>query len=516
MKKWISSLKVLELPLKYLFIISIIYAIGYTLLNPDFKFLTINEIHAVQIFANIAYYFGFFALKLFFPLTFLYLLYQKFKDGKLILITVFSLVLFFISLSIIENHNLASYYYLEFIKFDFLTNGNLVSARLPKLGILIYLIYYLIIIYIYPRIKKYRKINLLNFITQEILLSLVMIFVSIILAYIINLIYPILINLSNRIVNQIYFNRANPIGQFIYGISERLAYLFNVDDVFHNIFYQTELGGSYINDFGAKYIGDVNIWNYLNTANISNSKQAIAGLYTNGLYIINLFIVPSYIINYIIMNKSRKDLIKNLIFLVFALLIFILTGNILVFDLFLLISAPLLYFIYLVLCGMIYLFLNQFSLYIGLGFKSSMYDQTKVSIFNYIRYLSNDKYHDLIFKIIIFGLIIGLIFAVISYLYYRYSRNGIINKSQRDEYFDKLILSLGGINNILSVSYNVDKLVLELVDYQRINEQKIYQLNAYLIIKNHNSLLIRFSNQNYYNGYHLKKIKEQQNAKISE
>ena len=72
--------------------------------------------------------------------------------------------------------------------------------------------------------------------------------------------WPIVLNLLNTIFDFIATDITNPMNLFVYGVMDRILADLNLGALMRTLFWYGEQGGTWINNLGVNYMGDVGIW----------------------------------------------------------------------------------------------------------------------------------------------------------------------------------------------------------------------------------------------------------------
>ena len=155
----------------------------------------------------------------------------------------------------------------------------------------------------------------------------------------------------------------------LYGMFERISAILGLVDIPRNIFWFTSSGGTWMNEVGLNFFGDVAIW----TAQKAQGVQATTtGGFITPYYVINLFIIPVFYIAYYSLCTSRKDRGRYWLFFLLAILISVFCGNPLPAEFLILLLSPMLYGFYIVIVGLLYAFLHIFNVIIGYNFSDAL------------------------------------------------------------------------------------------------------------------------------------------------
>lgn len=496
MSKWHSLLELLQFPIKMLFIGTLLLGIGTIALNQNVTFLwDIQQPLIIQAAELIRYIGG--CIIYFFPfLTFIHILSHKYESSVIVIIGILSYVLMHISMVFFLNPLLPEEFYhslfgISTINFDQISSI-LSSLRLPyNLGIIGYILAYWITHICYMKSRKYSIFGFVSFIDHDsmavILTSITSILCGVLLAYI----WPFAIQGMNLFFEVIASDITNPINLFLYGMFERLSAVLGIIDIPRKVFWFSDMGGSWLNNVGLKFSGDVAIWTAQREAGMSSLT---AGTFITPYYVINLFIIPAYYYAFYKLCSDKHDRKRYFVFFIIAFLLSILCGNPLPAELIMLILSPMLYVIYIVGVGLLYAFLQMFHVVIGYNFSNLLLLANPGSGLDLLEYLRNPYIAKNVYSLIIIGFVSAIIFYMLTKIYFKKFALGMYQIVDKEEVCENIINYLGGIDNILDVESTPDKLNVKFEKRELINFEGLKEYGAYMLLESRNGYLIRIGN----------------------
>lgn len=496
MSKWHSILEILQFPLKILFIGTLLLGIGTLALNQNVSFLWHFETPLFVKLFELMRYTGA-CIIYFFPfLVFVHVLSHKYESAVIVIIGVLSYVLINVTMVFFLDPTYPAYFYQSLfnvttIDFDHI-NGVIASTISPyNIGILGYALAYIITHKCYLRSRKYSIFGMTSFVDHDamagILSSIVSVLCGIILAYI----WPLAINGLTTFFELIASDISNPVNLLLYGMFERISAILGLLEIPRQIFWFTDMGGSWLNNVGLKFSGDVAIWTAQREAGMSTLT---AGTFITPYYVINLFIIPSFILAYYHLCSSKDDRRRYLGFIVIAVLLSVICGNPLPAEILMLVLSPMLYMVYIVIIGLLYAFLQMFHVVIGYNLSELMILANPGSGIDLLEYVRNPYVAYNVYKILGIGLVVGIVFYFLTKRYFKKNAFGLFQMVNKEQTCADIVENLGGIDNIISVDSTPDKLAVRFVNRELVNYDKLIQYGAYLMLESKNGYLIRLGN----------------------
>lgn len=213
-------------------------------------------------------------------------------------------------------------------------------------------------------------------------------------------------------------------GTWIYGIIERALIPFGLHHVFYMPFWQTEIGGSMMID-GNVVQGAQNIF-FAELASKSTERFSVSATrFMSGKFPFMIFGLPAAAFAmYQTARPEKKKAVGGL--LLSAALTSMLTGITEPLEFTFLFVAPLMYGVHCVLAGLSYMLMHIFNVGVGMTFSGGLIDLTLFGILQ-----GNAKTNW------IWIVIVGLVYAVIYYLVFRFMITGLKLKTPGREADDE-------------------------------------------------------------------------------
>ena len=511
MSKWHSLLELFQFPIKILFIGTLLLGFGNVVLNQNVAFLWQIEEPILLNIAELLRYIGA-SIIYFFPfLSFVHILSHKYESSVIVIIGVLSYVLIHISMVFYLNPSLPSYYYhslfgMTSIDFNQIS-GTLSSIRLPyNLGILGFLLAYGITHFCYIRSRKYSIFGIFSFIDHDSMAAIFTTVISILCGIVIAFVWPFVIQGLSGFFDIIANDISNPINLLLYGMYERLSAVMGLIDIPRQIFWFTDMGGSWLNNVGQKFSGDVAIWT---TQSLEGMSSLTTGTFITPYYVINLFIIPAYYFAIYKLCSDKYDRKRYFGFMFIAFILSIVCGNPLPAELLMLILSPMLYIVYIVIVGLLYAFLQMFHVVVGYNFSELLILANPGSGLDLLQYLRNPFVATDVYTLLGIGVVIAIVFYLLTILYFKKYALGMFQVVDKEEVCETIIKNLGGLDNIIDIQSTPDKLNVKFIQRELIDYEALKEHGAYMLLESKNGYLIRIGNiSTIVREYILKKKKE--------
>ncbi|GAA6427764.1 hypothetical protein [Dielma fastidiosa] len=495
MSKWHSLLEFMQFPLKILFLATVLLGVGSAIINPNVAFLwsvtNQNIIRASEMFR----YIGAFLINIFPVLVYLKVLSKKFEDSVPVIVGVIAYLLINISMTFFLDTTFPSYFYKEVlgisINFDVLPISGSGIVDPYNMGIFSLVISYFITMKCYQHSRHHSVYGIFSFIDHDAWAVITILILSVVSGVALAFIWPYIIQGLNLFFDLIAKDITNPINLMLYGMFERISAILGLVDIPRNIFWFTSSGGTWMNEVGLNFFGDVAIW----TAQKAQGVQATTtGGFITPYYVINLFIIPAFYIAYYSLCTSRKDRGRYWLFFLLAILISVFCGNPLPAEFLILLLSPMLYGFYIVIVGLLYAFLHIFNVIIGYNFSDALLFANPGAGLDLIQYFRSAYVLPSLMKMLIIGLGAAILFVFLTRAYFSKYAFGLFQFVDKEKTTNEIINALGGIDNIIDAQSTPDKLTVELKNRELIDYAVLQSYGAYLILEAKGGYLIRLGN----------------------
>ena len=262
-KRYDFFIDVAQFPLVTLLIAVILLGTGNILVNPSTAILWKPTNHYVILASACLRMFGG-AIVMLFPLSVLIaLLNKRFEEVFASLIGVISYIVILITTMFFASDKLPADAYSSMLGIG---TGVLESSRVMgvvryplQLGILASFICYVLTKHCFERTRNRKTYGLFSFIDKNTMALLLVIVYSFAAGIAISYVWKYFILGLYQVFAFIADDITNPFNLFLYGVIEKLMALLNMVHIPRNAFWFTELGGSWLDSLGRKYVGDVAI-----------------------------------------------------------------------------------------------------------------------------------------------------------------------------------------------------------------------------------------------------------------
>ncbi len=495
MAKWHSLLEYFQFPLKVLFFATVLLGIGNSVVNPNITYLWEVDNEIIIMICEMMRYCGGFLIKIFPLLVYLVVFTRKFEG--FVSYIIISLVILFL-----EQTDAAAYFYDNMLGIRINFDSSSIFKEMVRIpyntGIFSLLAAYGITMYSYLKSRHYTMHGILSFIDHDAWAMLLCVVFSILCGVVFAYGWPLVIHIINYFHEFLAADLLNPMNLFLYGISERLSAIFGLQEIPRNVFWLGEMGGTATDNFGVLYQGDVNTWYAYQNLHIVTTNS---GYLITPYYIINIFLIPGFLLGYYSMVNSGKDKRRYFPFFLLAIVLSVLCGNALPMEILMLILSPMLYLLYIFTVGFLYAGCEMLGAAIGFWFKGSLSATggtlmvaSPGSFFDLLPCFRNPDLTYSISVVVGLGIVVFVIFFLATRLYFGRLAIGLFHFGNANEVTERVLTSLGGLENIKSVSSTPDKLTVALAQRDKVNFNGLREEGAYLILESKEGYLIRLGN----------------------
>lgn len=496
MSKWHSLLEILQFPLKILFIGTFLLGLGTIVVNQNVDFLWHFDNTMILRCFELIRYIGAVVVYLFPLLVFIQVLSHKYESPFIVIEGVLSYILIDISMVFFLNSSYPAYFYQSIFNFTTINfdqiKGVISTTILPfNIGVLGFVLAYAITHWCYMRSRKYSIFGILSFVDHDTMAGILCSFFSVLCGIVIAFAWPLIIQMMMAFYDIIASDISNPVNLLLYGMHERLSAMLGMIDIPRQLFWFTDKGGSWLNNVGLKFSGDVAIWTAQKEAGMS---ALTSGVFITPYYVINLFLIPSFYIGYYHLCSNKDDKKRYIGFFVIAILLSVLCGNPLPAEIVMLILSPMLYVIYIFIVGLLYALLQMMHVVIGYNFSELMILANPGSGLDLLEGLRNPYLVSSIIKLVLIGIMAAILFYYLTKTYFNKYAFGMFQMVDKDSICADIVKSLGGIENIIDVESAPDKLMVRFVNRELVNYDELSKYGAYLMLESKNGYLIRIGN----------------------
>ncbi len=362
-----------------------------------------------------------------------------------------------------------------------------------SLGLIAALIVYVITRYSSKQTTRFGGYGLLGFLDNHMWSLLLGVLLTAAAGIALAYIWPFILQLLYAIFDVIRSDVRNPMNFFIYGFVDRIASLLNLSNIVRSEFWLASFGGSWMDSFGSVFNGDLNIW----LAQMNLGILYESGKFTAAYYIINIFAIPGYLFAMYRTYSGSYERRKHLILLIVVFLISVLSGNILPIEIIMLLTAPLLYVIHLLLVSLIFAIVSGLSLFVGFSTMTTLNTANPGNLIDFIFYYNNSLLSNRIILMIYIGVIAFAVYFIITTFYYNNMALDILNIGVKDKKINGMISGLGGLDNIRNIQATPTKIIVNMLDSQKINISELHQIGVVRIVESRAGFTLHFGSGSY-------------------
>ena len=487
MKRWHSLFDGMTSSLKYFLIltilIGIIRSLAIPIISSVIRFESENALRLLEIFRVTLV----FLLQLFPFVVLVSLAQRKLKHSGAVVASIISGIILYALTLIIPLTNLSNQY--TFTLFNLSLPSSTFLSQPVQLGFIVTLLSYQIVKYSINLAKRNIPYGITGFIDNDTWVILYTIMISLVVGYGLVLGWPWVIRGLEVIMRFIAQDITNPVNVFIYGLLEHALILLNLQSILHANFWFSTMGGSWINPTGVLILGDVNIW----VEQLANGIIPVGvGRFTSGWYIVNMFIIPSILwgMYYQFSDKFDTRRYRNM-FLILTLMSFFI-GFRFPFELFLILSAPLLYIFYILLSSMMYAVTVAVGVNIGPIINSGLsYLLPGKGLYTLI-YLRNPLLSERVWQLYMIGVVSMVIMGAITYLYYRFFAIDFVTVGNKQKSVEQILYVMGGVDNIKIIHSSFSRLFVLPYDKSKVDFERTSILGVSRIVESKNGYSLNF------------------------
>lgn len=486
----------LQFPLKSLLFGSFLIFAGSLFTNPYLVATFRIENELISIAAKLSLYAGGLILTYFAVLFFVKLLSYRVNEPNIVVTGIIAYIIFTMVLVFMTPNLSQPNAYVSFFK---VVIGKQ-SYSLMKTGVFGILAVYLWIRFVFRRSKKTRPLAH-SYLDTEVFKLVNALFGAVVLGLVFSWVWPLLIDSLYRFMVFVASDQSNPMSLFAYGLVERILNLSSLDSILHQEMWFGELGGSWLSSGNETFVGDVNIWAAQLNYNAASIGIGGAGRYTSAYYVLNLFAVPAYLWATLSISTNKKTRRNNAWLFMGAVLLSATTGILLPFELMLLLTTPALYLFHLFMTSFTYAVLGGLSINIGFSYLGSLMFATPGNIIDLLGLMTNRvvfaSIGTNIMIMLLIGFIIGVVYFVVTRVYYSKMALDPLNISNNQEKINDFIEYLGGLSNITAVSNTPMHLYVSLKEGDRINVTGLHRQGVTRIVETRFGYILSYGCASY-------------------
>ena len=483
MKRWYKLYDTAKLPIRILYFAILLLSFGYIIQNDNVNiFYTFNNNFLILV-SEVALKTGETLLKLL-PLFFLSeYVAKRANSGAPIAMALVGYVSYLIVMMVFTVGTYPNEAYATMIDLSFDASSFPISStgvRYPlNTGLFGILAVGFITRFAYIKSRNRSSYSLLNFVSKNTAGFIYVVVGCSLLGFISAYLYPFVYLFFNEVIKTIGKSINDPLNLAIYGALDIIMMIMGMPDLIRSPFWFSALGGSYQTLSGQTILGDVNIWNYLRNAKGVTNTFVGCGRFITPYYILNIFVIPAIYLALFVSITDKKDRARKVPLFLVLTISSILCGNPLPLEYFLLFTAPLLLFIYILMTMGIFALTTKLSLFLGFSYSgsSTMY-ALPGSFPDYIINLRDPMLYDTVIGIALLGLGLAIFAFIIAYIYYHYLSYDLLQSGKKKQFLNSLYQAVGGFDNIITSTGSLLRINLVLKDLEAVDYSHIALLGT--------------------------------------
>jgi phosphotransferase system glucose/maltose/N-acetylglucosamine-specific IIC component/phosphotransferase system IIB component len=502
MRRWNALVEMAYFPLEIIYIASIVLGLAGLVFNPNFQvYINLNQTILLRVLDMARYLSS--LIILYFPLIFiLRAVYHRKDDGLVIIAGFLAYISFHIGMMFF-GPNIAipeAYFNLMGLQANAAVLGTVSTGTLQvfNTGLFSAMLIVPITRGMVATSKRRSPYGLFNYVNKTVYVVLGSVFLSLIVGLAMGFIWPIFVGFIQQTFRIIAQDLNNPTNLFMYGLLNRMLNVVGLGNWMNQVFWFSELGGTWTGPNGTVYFGDISMWVAQHSRNITGFTS---GKLITPLYILNIFSIPAFILaSY--QTYTEKFIRRRLVsFVIIAVLASVWLGTLLPVELFMMFTAPLVFVFHLIYTALLYAVLPILGITIGYRFDLAAQVATPGSIIDLLVLIRNPAYQRSLIILAFVGLITFLIYYAFISFYYRKGAISMVLPYEKDLIMVELVESMGGLKNIKAINASVNKVIVQvkerdLVDFNKLHHRasKIVESRAgYAITYGASSYIIYLS-----------------------
>jgi len=509
MRKWHALLEMMQFPLKVLFFAFILKGIGSTLLNPALAIYIPIANQNLIVVSELLRYSGAFIISNF-PLLFLIkLLSRRYDSSVPIFAGIMGYIVIIATSTFFAPQTLGQEFYASILgisinlsELSILGSGNAYPLQMGVISVAL-------VIFLTRKIYRFSRNRStqgsLSFIDRDTYTIIMTMIVCYFAGFALTVIWPYIIRGIQYVMQTMADDITNPATLFSYGLFTRIMNMLGLSSITQKVFWFGAYGGSWMDQFGVNYLGDVGIWTVQTKLGIASLG---AGRLISPYYILNFFAVPALVIASWTLFTNKIEKRKYLSFMVLAIVVSVMFGSLLPFELYLLVAAPFLLVVHLMITGLLFGVMSSMGIFIGYTYSGNIFYASPGNLPDFITIITQTKNTALLQKFMMLGLLTFVLYFMATQIYYRWLALDILKISHND-IVESFIKAVGGIENIKSIDASVNKLQVSINDNSLMNLSLLYDTGVSKIVENRDGYHIHFGSDSYMIRREVLKLKKQ-------
>jgi len=487
MKRWHSLFDGMSASLKYYFILTLIFGIvgsfAFPVISSVIRFDTLRSIRLFEITRLVLNY----LIQLFPFVVLVSLTQRKLKHSGAVVASIISAIIIYSMTLFIPMSQITTQY--SFSLFNLTLSSTDFVSQPVQLGLVMTFISYQIVKLSISLSKKRIPYGFTGFIDSDTWVILYAIILSLVVGYLVVLIWPLTITGFDSIMRFIAQDITNPVNLFIYGMLEHVLILLNLHSTLHVNFWFSTLGGSWINPVGTLILGDVNIWN----AQIASGIVPVGvGRFMSGWFVIQMFLIPAILWGMYFQFSDKFDTRRYRRMFILLTFASIFIGFRLPFEVFLVLAAPLLYIFYVLVSSMIFAITSALNISLGPMSFADLNFLLPGNGLHTLIYLKDPILSDRVWQLFTLGGVSFVVMGFITHHYYKSFAIDFIAVGNRQKSVEQILLAMGGLGNIKMVHSTFSKVYLQAYDKSEVDFNKVPIHGVSRIIENKKGFFLNF------------------------
>jgi len=475
MRRWNSLVEIAYFPLEVLYIASIVLGITGLIFNPNFQvYLNLNQTTLLRLVDMLRYLSS--LIVLYFPLIFILRgVYQRRDDGLVILAGFLAYISFHLGMMFFGPNVAIAEAYHNILGIQASPNqlATLSTGTLQvfNTGLFAAIIIIPITRSVIASSKKRSPYALFNYVNKNVYVVVLSVAFSLVAGIAMGFVWPRVVEFIQQAFRLIAQDLNSPANLFVYGLLNRTLSAVGLGNWMNQVFWFTDLGGTWTGPNGTVYFGDIAMWMAQHTRNITGFSS---GKLITPLYILNIFAIPAFILASFQTYTDRFIRKRLVSFIVIAVLASVFLGTLLPIELFMLFTAPLVFVFHLIFTALLYSVLPILGITIGYSFNLSAQVATPGTIIDLLVMIRNPLYQRALIILIFIGLMTFLIYYAFVSFYYRKGAISMVLPFEKDLIMVELVESMGGISNIKLINASLNKVIVQVKDRDLVDFKKLH------------------------------------------
>lgn len=483
MRKWHSLYEIFKFPLQMTVFAILLCGIGSFMTNTTYGFAALNDSQILMTAGSVLQKAGSF-IWVNFPVFFMINAVNKRGGSAITVISVLSgYVAFLVTTMLVAPGNLVTTAYSSVLGLSSTTTSAFAASvtRYPlQTGLVGPLLISFITLFMYGISRKKSEYGFFSFISREMICVTGTVILSVLAGILISYVWPFFILAVQKIVSFISADTTNPVNMALYGITDRILTILNMNALLRQPFWYTIQGGSWMSLTGSSIVGDVNIW----TNQVASlSVTSLTGRFITPYYILNMFAVPGMLIAVYTVCTEPIGKRKYRGMLIMMGMISLLTGSLLPLELTMLLLCPFLLVLHIGLSGLMFAVLQSMHIYLGYNSTGNyMITALPGTLPEFLSYLSNPSLRGTMLMVVIAGIITGVVYFIVTKLYFSRFAVDLFKTGDLERNTALVIKGVGGLDNIKKIYSDFDVLTVILYDSTKLKSSRFKQLGVIRIL----------------------------------